>query len=1486
MSTYREPLFDINSLSPTQDLAATISKTNEIVDSINTLYAADVFEGDGICTTRADGVVTVNVDPGPGIGIALTGEVTLNFNNVNSVNSTQNDDTLFIGRSNTIYKVNAESILPPTVLGNHIFSGLLTFNVNPSMFGFTNNIATVVAENSSLGSPKGVSIKTYTDSGLNLAPRGFIRNYISESGTSAALFNYATTAFNSNPQNKIIVSYYTGLEDTSELIKNHSSSSLAWPTKWSWEYSETQAVLNVATTVDSDGEVEENPTISYNYNSANAENSLFTINGKIFVSNLQNSSQFISAPDGSANRVVLTTTEGLINKKFTNRIITTDVEPGGLAVGDLVAVFLETNNNTYYGKAQANESGNTNVIGIVESYFAGEATIVLSGEFELSTALLEPGTTYVLSQTSAGDFETNETYTSGIIKPVFVAVTQTSGILLNSTTSANSISSITLDNANSNPQQTLNIDSPNYELKFVAGPNIEFNLTTNEEIEIRVVDAAGAQDVFSTVLLNGGDSITASSPTDTLSFISDSLTLQLDTDGSSVRIETPNLYTSALFTNTGNNFTLTPTTTNDTLEFVAGNGIVFEQDGSSVVINASISGGVNPNNINFGGPFRVLVSDAASTGKTLSLYGGGGDGDAFDGAASGYDTIDIALNPSLNITYNTTTQAYTYNGQNYYRHETFGNPNYLPDELAGYMFGRITPSPVGDNVSNPDNKIRRLSRKDVRYFLGLATDGYIDSVDKVFNTWRIFDSSGTQVGNSVQAESKEGYINFQQGSGILIEEGMNDGGSPTVKISNTATPQNTFSSYFVDNSEWTAESIADSIYFESGSNIELIGTTNNTVTFNLVTPNDYTVLGNSGNTNASNEIDLSADDYCILGRSGAEIRPLVSDDFKWSLVGSNFVKPDFEMPFFGLLSVVTGASTVHCDASISGKVQLLATGGITLSADGNSTDGYTITIGGTPGTGPSSGLNFVTVNNSTYSVGPDFTTLKFVNGPGVGFTSETKTTANTVVVTGTLNAISANSILANASGTDSVPSAFAPSTNSLVGRLNGNLQSVSFDDVKTALDIRHYNRVQYTNNGTDNFFLNTLSAAARTGANLKFAAGTNVSFSGASSDVLTISATTNLATDTNPIFASVVPANTGAVAIQDGTVVKYGTSTSAITGLKYNSYLNLFGVGQGTSTQYALRKEALTTIPTGYTLATVTSDLGKFTNQRYIVNSNYTETVYAANYALNVKQYSTTGIISAGNYALTANNATITSSNFLFDSAGLGKVEFTNKKLSSAYTPSGGPTQSSTFVMEAVNISTPVVIKSVSAASNTGIADSALYLQTNNTGVRLVVSGDSSSWLNVAGSGINQIITSSGTINFGNNVTFNNNTTVTFNGTVTGLTFPSHAASHQSTTSINNHTAGSAADKLFAWQVGAVDRSKPTMQNKLAITNTSVQEYGFDLSSVANSVLFGTSAAAAITNQISNSDRGPLYLVLNTGEEANLAAFSGPPGQIIMIKKA
>lgn len=1486
MSTYREPLFDVEAISPLQNLSSVISKTNEIIDNINTLYAADIFEGDGICTTRTDGVVTVNVDPGPGIGIALTGEVTLNFDNVDSVASTNNTDTLFVGRNNLLRKVTAQNVLPPTVLGAHTFSGLISFSVNPSMMGFTNNIAQVVSEFSSNGSPKGLSVKTDIDSGLNLSPNALVRNY--ESQSSEAVFNYATTAFTTNPQNKIVVSYYTGLENTNQNVKIDSSSTLGWPTKWSWEYSSTQALLKVATQEDIN-----NTAISYTHNSANPENSILNVTGKIFVSNINNSSQFISGPDGSSDRVILTNSDGLINSKFTNRIITTDIDPDGIVVGDLVVISIETDNNTYYGKAIASQTGNLNVIGIVESYFAGEATIVLSGEFELTAPMLDPGMTYVLSQTNAGKFVAIDAYDTGIIKPVFVAVTETKGILLNSTTAANTISSITLNNGTDN-EEVLNIDKPNYPLSLVAGDNIQLSLTENDEIQIRVVDAAGAQNVFSNVALNYNNVLTAETPTDVLNFVSDSLNLSLDTDGTSIRLETTELFKYFTFNNLiGTSIVLSSNSTEGTLFFNAGDGIVFTQDGQTgVTISASISGGIGPNNINLGGPLRILVSDSSSNTRTLSVLGGTADDDEFDGSASGYVGIDLQLDPTKTITYNFTTGGYLYNGSVYEQHESYINPNYLPDELAGYMFGRVTPSPVGDGISNPDTKIRRLSRRDVRYFLGMATTGYIDSVDRLYSAWRRINSSGNQIGNTVEAITKLGIINFQEGVGITLEEG-DIGGQPTLIINSSATPQNAFSSIIVDGEELEANTVADYFSLDSGNNILLSLGTNNSVNFNLNIPNEYTLLGNSGSTEPGNEIDLSDADYCVLGRAGSEIRPLVVDDFKWSFGSTEYTEPLYKMPFFGLMEVASSGNSFFFNAETSGRIKVMGSGGITVSGDGNPQDGWTLTISGNSGPGPIASLNAVLVNGTTHTLGTEFNILKFANGSGIVLNSVFNPTSKTVTITPSLSTISGNSIYANIRSSADVPSSLSVSENSVVGRTTGSLTNIPIKtDLRTALDIRHYSRIQYTNSGSSAVLLPALPSAAVSGATIKFSAGNNISYS-VNADTLVISASTVLETDSNPTVKSLVPSRSGSVSIYDGTVLKFGNSTNnAITSQTNYSHLELFAVGQQTTPQYGIQKEKLIQVPNNPTLVNIISDLGTFNTQKYVLNSVQTETIYGSQYILNIKQYNAQGAISNAAYTLNANNVTVNSGsgNTTFTGSSVGSINFVNRKLNSTYTPNSGSTENATFVFASVAANTSTVIKTVSLSSASSVPDSSLTLHTNATGINFIVSPEGTSNLILSGSGVNQIFTSSGLVTFNHNIRFAANRQVDFTeATIVGLSLPitPHALTHQSTTSADNHAVlNTSNDRLFAWQVGAVDRRKPTLLNKIAITNTGDTGFSFDLSSVQNNILYGTSLASAITSAISNSNRGPLYLVLNTGEEANLGNFAGPPGQIIMIKKA
>ena len=114
MSTFREPAFDLETLTNTDTVITWLTRTNELISAVNSLYAVDVFQGDGICLTRADGIVTINVDPGPGVGFTASKELTLTLSNVSEVTTastispTLGTDYVLLERSGVLKKVKLE----------------------------------------------------------------------------------------------------------------------------------------------------------------------------------------------------------------------------------------------------------------------------------------------------------------------------------------------------------------------------------------------------------------------------------------------------------------------------------------------------------------------------------------------------------------------------------------------------------------------------------------------------------------------------------------------------------------------------------------------------------------------------------------------------------------------------------------------------------------------------------------------------------------------------------------------------------------------------------------------------------------------------------------------------------------------------------------------------------------------------------------------------------------------------------------------------------------------------------------------------------------------------------------------------------------------------------------------------------------------------------------------------------------------------------
>lgn len=82
--------------------------------------------------------------------------------------------------------------------------------------------------------------------------------------------------------------------------------------------------------------------------------------------------------------------------------------------------------------AIATTINNAQVIGIVESIDGADAVVITSGTFDGIYSGLTTGSIYYLSTTSAGDvINVNPENTNGALdKPVFIATSSTSGILI------------------------------------------------------------------------------------------------------------------------------------------------------------------------------------------------------------------------------------------------------------------------------------------------------------------------------------------------------------------------------------------------------------------------------------------------------------------------------------------------------------------------------------------------------------------------------------------------------------------------------------------------------------------------------------------------------------------------------------------------------------------------------------------------------------------------------------------------------------------------------------------------------------------------------------------------------------------------------------------------------------------------------------------------------------------------------------------------
>lgn len=1563
MSTFREPVFNLDTLTNSDTVITWLGRTNELINAVNSFYLIDTFDGQGICSTRADGVVTLNIDAGPGLGFNTSNKLTIDLTAIPELTSaTLNSpilgtDLLLVQRGGVTYKVKANSMLPATILhthtfANNVFMNLLTLN--------TINVGNCIIDytNSNNDYPKGLNIR----SSINLSPEGMFRNIIPEfiadsdfvvgDSPSPPFFNDATFSFGTSKysavgleedgfdttgidpagfwsQQSVLLNFYAGSNNTGFITNPNITSSdvsgLKWPVRWFQRYEKTEFTVGydegLAISDGGNGNVRYNNfayKYTFNHNPVNQTNTgIFLINGGVSF-NVAASTVCTSFPNGQ-NKIPVTSSTGLLNKKFTNRIVTS--EYSSLVIGDLVCANTITDGVINYEKALATSLGNSNVVGIVENIDAGIATIALNGEFQLTSySGLEPGTKYYLSQTSAGSFVPEGTYTTGIIKPVFIAITDDSGIILPATSNeVSSIGSITTFNTSDSTTETLEIDSSNYDLNLVGGQNIRLDVNSNNEIEIRVEGLAGAQDTFKYISVNGvgstdGDVVLgANNPNDTLYFTSSTLGISANDTTNTINIEAPNAFRTFKFSGSSEH-SYVPESQTDTLQFIAGSGISFAQNtDDSVIISASITGAVDVTSLDHGAGLRMFASDYDNISTIVSLMGG--DSDFFNSGHSSFAATNIFLNPNLTITRDVSdpqiTDKFVYNGTNYFLNDSGNWPasvhdTFLPDELAGYVIGRITPSHVGDNTTNPDSRIRRLTRRDLRFFLGIAGNGFIDNINSVFNQWTLY--NGPEGGTTVTAGTKNGSLIFESGAGIEITDGGAVTGPNRIKITNTGIAQNAFSSVVIKNNSGTtidsfdANTSADSFVLKSGRFVTIDTDTNNdTAIFDIAINDDYVLLGNPGTTDGMNVIDLSSSAYCLVGRAGGEIESITDLALRWTgTTSGTLTKPSMELPYFGAVQVGTSPTPTILNAYGTNKGVLKLEAGnsnITLTAD-DTTNTISISATGS-GTGPTStGVGNIFVNNNQFNFGNGvLSKLKFVDGGGISFDSTLEGT-DQVTITPSLTAIPGSSILGNVNPSNATPTSIGIGNSSVLGRTpSGVLGSmpitaaVGTTSVKSLLNTRYYTSISVSSAGSLTTATGLASSTAVNGASILFVAGTNTSLSvvgsTSSQTAVTINSLTNLITDENPTVSSKTVTSTSTV-YNEFTYGSIGKTTAAIRGVA--EFYSLYDSTIEDSVSF-ISKETI--YPT-----TINPIVEERTNgldlRKNIPNGSIQEIFYHTGYTLTVLN-KLSGVSVRGTYSIDASDMTFTSS---------GNINFigtgTNIGFGSRLLKATASVNALKFVTDTSSVLNFAAF--ATGASTSATTPNASMILHASGSIRLALAGalnSSTNWLQVTSTSTNQTITSSGAITIDANTVFTSGRTVNFTGVTTvGLTASAHAGgtdglgdsgtvinTHQSVQTEATNGSISRADKLLAWQIGAVTRAKPTLLNKIGIVNGDGL-YDLDLTAISTATLYSGATAFNSTNYgaFNTSNKGPLYMVVPNGTNPATAGVSGPPGQIIFVK--
>jgi hypothetical protein len=449
-------------------------RTNQIIEYVNPINVYDVFPGVGLVESRSGNPGTVELSISTdsalyGIGTLNTGgihDVVLTYATLTAATVTNTSLFAFQGGANQLFKVAASNILPPTVNGNHVFTGDITFEQDLNVFGPTITLNTNGASRDNCG----IVVESTADTQ--------IQNVL-------WTFDTATTAWMSSEN--------LGLK-TGKAFVTDSYPKAEFPFEAS--QSQGQVDLQLGTT---SGGIPERFSIEAQFDTANSlsfshyynnilVNDILELSssggagsgGEVIVKNtititdVLNSTPFAQTP--TATSVPITGSDGYLSQ-FVNRV--TLPTGGTVTVGDFVYM-----NGSSARRASPDTLAESQSIGIVESISGGNAVIIMTGAFSGILNGLTAGDKYYLDPITPGRVTNlNPGNTNGDLdKLVFIATSATSGIIIPdfTTTGSGSITTTTSSSGTQDTFKTIEItgsssvvaDSPTDTLVFTAGDNI------------------------------------------------------------------------------------------------------------------------------------------------------------------------------------------------------------------------------------------------------------------------------------------------------------------------------------------------------------------------------------------------------------------------------------------------------------------------------------------------------------------------------------------------------------------------------------------------------------------------------------------------------------------------------------------------------------------------------------------------------------------------------------------------------------------------------------------------------------------------------------------------------------------------------------------------------------------------------------------------------------------------------------------------------